>query len=355
MAFWLREAQLTVGNNIFTLGAINFSFEVPFKDSDEPPVATIKIMNLSADTRASIKKGDDVILNAGYEGDVGCILTGAVVGLKHKQSNVDWTTTITVQSCAEQILNKRVNKTYKKKAKALSIVRDLLNLFGIEVSKLALAKNKSYSRGRVCRGKLKKILSEIVVTECKSRLIIRPTGQLFITKPGTGLDNGVTLSESNGLLRYDEEIETVAVEKSSSTASSTDISTIKRSCLLNHQISTAEMVLIEASDLNGKFYVTEGKHIGSLTGTWETEIELATPEDVKKAAKSSKKTYKVGSTGKFKGTKQYSSSSGTKSQSAKPGPAKITKISAKAKHPYYVVHTNKTSNVHGWVNKSDFT
>lgn len=355
MAFWLREAELLVGGNIFTLGKINFSFDVPFKDSDEPPVATIKIMNLSADTRASIKKGDDVILNAGYEGDVGCILTGSVVGLKHKQANVDWTTTITVQPCADAILNRQVNKTYKKKSKALAIVRDLLNIFGIEVSKLELAKNKSYSRGRVCRGKLKKILSEIVVTECKSRLIIRPAGQLFITKPGTGLDSGVTLSEANGLLRSDEEIEAIALEKTTTT-SSTDIDTIKRSCLLNYQISTAEMVRIEASDLNGKFYVTEGKHTGSLTGAWETEIELATPEAVAQAAKATgKKTYKVGSTGKFKGSKQYSSSSGTKSQSAKPGPAKITKISSKAKHPYYVVHTNKTSNVHGWVNKSDFS
>lgn len=64
------------------------------------------VTNLSANTRANIKKNDPVILNAGYEGDVGCILIGKVVGLKHKQSNTDWTSTLTVQPCADEILGK---------------------------------------------------------------------------------------------------------------------------------------------------------------------------------------------------------------------------------------------------------
>ena len=88
MSFWIRDATLVIGNNKYTLDGLNFSFEIPFEDSDEPPVATIKVMNLSANTRANIKKNDPVILNAGYQGDVGCILVGKVAGLKHKQANV---------------------------------------------------------------------------------------------------------------------------------------------------------------------------------------------------------------------------------------------------------------------------
>ena len=181
MAFWIREATLVIGNKKYTLGELDFKFSIPFDDSDEPPVATVTVTNLSANTRANIKKNDPVILNAGYEGDVGCILIGKVVGLKHKQSNTDWTSTLTVQPCADEILGKLINKTYVQNSKASAIVKDLLNIFGVEVSKCELTTDVSYPRGRVCRGNLKQVLTEIVVNECKSRFIIRTTGQIYIT------------------------------------------------------------------------------------------------------------------------------------------------------------------------------
>lgn len=212
MAFWIRAATLVIGNKKYTLGNMNFSFEVPFEDSDEPPVATVKVMNLSENTRAGIKKDDPVILNAGYEGDVGCILVGKVAGLKHKWSNVDWTTTITVQPCADEILGKMINKTYKENTTALVIVQDLLNIFGVEIGKCELSVNTSYPRGRVCRGNLKQVLTDIVVSECKSRFIIRTTGQVYITKADDGINNGLTLTTATGLLRADEEKVAIAVE-----------------------------------------------------------------------------------------------------------------------------------------------
>ena len=131
MPFWIRDATLVIGSNKYTLDGLHFSFEIPFEDSDEPPVATVRVMNLSENTRAGIRKNDPVILNAGYQGDVGCILVGTVVGLKHKQANVDWTTTLTVQPCASEILGKMINKTYKENTAAMTIVQDLLNIFGL--------------------------------------------------------------------------------------------------------------------------------------------------------------------------------------------------------------------------------
>ena len=58
MAFWIREATLVIGNKKYTLGDLDFKFSIPFDDSDEPPVATVTVTNLSADTRANIKKND---------------------------------------------------------------------------------------------------------------------------------------------------------------------------------------------------------------------------------------------------------------------------------------------------------
>ena len=278
MSFWLRDATLVLGSNKYTLDGLNFSFEVPFEDSDEPPVAPVTVINLSENTRNGINKNDPVILNAGYQGDVGCILVGKVAGVKHKQANVDWTTTITVQPCADEILNKLINKTYAENTTALVIVKDLLNIFGVEVGKCELSINKSYPRGRVCRGNLKQVLTEIVVSECKSRFIIRTTGQVYITKADDGINNGLTLSPTSGLLRSDEEKVAIPIETKSNSQktgeSRDDDDHVSRSCLLNYGVATAEVVKIQSADLNGRFLVSKGKHTGGRTGDWKTSMEL---------------------------------------------------------------------------------
>jgi hypothetical protein len=307
MAFWIRDASLTIGNNKYTLGGLNFSFDIPFEDSDEPTVGTIKVLNLSANTRATIQKDDPVVLNAGYEGDVGCILIGKVVGLKHNQSDTDWTSTLTVLPCADELLNSLINKTYAENITAMAIVRDLLNIFGVEVGRCELSINKSYPRGRVCRGNLKQVLTEIVVSDCKSRFIVRATGQVYITKADDGINNGLLLTSETGLLRANEDKIAIPIETASNTKKTGDDrkeDSISRSCLLHYSIAPAEVVRFQSSGLNGRFLVAKGKHVGARTGDWKTMMELNpfTPPAVAGAATSnaysaSKEAVKFGSRG----------------------------------------------------------
>ena len=64
-------------------------------------------------------------------------------------------------------------------------------------------------------------------------------------------------------------------------------------------------------------------------------------------------SHKVGDVVQFKGSKHYTSANAASGSAARPGLAKITAISASAKHPYHVVHTDSTSNVYGWVGAAD--
>lgn len=277
MNFWIREAILTIGHNKYSLDGMDFKFEIPFEDTDEPPVATVTITNLSPTTRANIQKDDPVVLNAGYRDNVGCILIGKVVGLRHKQSKVDWTTTLTVQPCADEILDKLINKTYVENSMASAIVRDLLNIFGVEVSKCELSIDQCYPRGRVCRGILQQVLADIVVSECKSRFIVRTTGQVYITKAEDAIDNGLVLSSANGLLRADSDKEVIPVEtmkNSKKKGEERKEKNITRSCLLNYNIAAAELIKIQSDELNGKFVVVKGKHTGGRKGDWKTSMEL---------------------------------------------------------------------------------
>ena len=207
--FWIRDATLQIGANKYTLGGLNFSFDIPFEDSDELCTATVQAYNLSAGTRSGIKKGHVVIINAGYEGDIGAVFVGKVAGLSHKKDTTDWITKITATVALDEWLSAQVNKTYKKSIKAKDLVADLLNIFGLEVGVFDLAINKEYPRGRVCKGKLKDVLREIIVSDCKSRMLIRPTGQIIINNPEDGANKGYLLSPGTGLLRSTDEVEAI--------------------------------------------------------------------------------------------------------------------------------------------------
>ncbi|MBR1868744.1 MAG: hypothetical protein IJ799_01610 [Bacteroidales bacterium] len=277
MAFWLRAATLVLGKSAYDISGLDFSFEVPFEASEEPPVATVSVTNLSAKSRAAIKKNQQVILNAGYEGDVGCILVGKVVGLKHKQTKTDWTTTITVLPCADKVLGQRINKTYKRGTKASALIKDLLNIYGVEVGKAQLAQDRTYPRGRVCKGKLINVLTDIVVNECKSRIVTFPTGRVYITKTKEGVGGAIKMSESTGLLRSDEDKVVFEVEKKkeTSTEKETEKDLTPRSCLLNYNVGPASVIKIETGSMKGTYTVEKGSHKGSGTGDWVTAMELA--------------------------------------------------------------------------------
>ena len=68
-----------------------------------------------------------------------------------------------------------------------------------------------------------------------------------------------------------------------------------------------------------------------------------------------KRPLAVGDTVLFSGSRHYTSSNGDKSFYAKVGPAKITHFSEGKKHPYHIIHTDKTSNVYGWVDADTVT
>lgn len=224
MSFWMREASLQIGSKKYSMDNLYFEFDVPFEDSDTIQTAKFKAYNLSESTRKGIKRGDVIILNAGYEGDVGAIFVGQVSACSHKHQNTEWITEISATAAMDQWLNSKVSKTYAKGSTAKEIVSDLLNIFGVEIGDFSLATNKVYDRGLVCNGKVKDELKRIVVNDCKSRFLIR-NGSVFINDPTKGIANGLVLTPQSGLLLSGNEVEETVIavgsdsQKSSATKS----------------------------------------------------------------------------------------------------------------------------------------
>ena len=223
------------------------------------------------------KKNQVIILNAGYEGDVGALFVGQVASVSHKQSGTEWQTKITATAALSQWLNAQVNKTYEAGSMAQDIVRDLLNIFGLEIGMCQLVVNTIYPRGRVCTGKLKDILTEIVVNECKSRLLIR-ANQIIINNPADGVNIGYFLTPESGLLMYSDDSDSTEISNPQTSGDAEkkaeEEKTWKRQCLLNYRLGPGDIVQIQSRELNGRFQIVSGKHKGSPTGSWVTEIEF---------------------------------------------------------------------------------
>ena len=103
MKFWKRQATLQIGSKRFGMDDLYFKFTVPFEDSEKLGTATIEAYNLSPATRNSIKKGMPIILNAGYEGDIGAIFTGKVSQVSDKHSGTEVITTIAAAEALEEL------------------------------------------------------------------------------------------------------------------------------------------------------------------------------------------------------------------------------------------------------------
>lgn len=279
MRLWMRQAVLILNKNKYTLDGLNFSFKVQFEDRAKVSTAQLDIHNLAPSTRASLKKGDPVILSAGYQGDVGCIFVGAVLDYSHTWDSLDIVTKITAADSMEEWLGAYINKTYKAGMYAADILDDLLNIFGVEVSLVKLAVNKYYPGCRVCRGKLKDVLTSIVCSDCGSRLVIR-CGQVIITPPEEGITSGYLLTPQTGLLKDSSSFETQTINTQTAASTKTrseqaeESGTVKRSCLLNYHIGVADLITIQDAQTSGTYMVVSGVHEGSRTGNWKTTLEV---------------------------------------------------------------------------------
>lgn len=277
--FFIRSATLQIGTNVYSMNdGFYFEFEVPFYDSEELTTVSFKIHNLSFETRNSIKKNLPVILNAGYEDDMGAIFIGVINGASSQLQDTEWITEISATAILTEWLNTEINKTYMPGTDAENILRDLLNIFGVEVGIFELKKNREYPRGRVCSGKLKDVLKQIITEECGSRMLVRDN-QIMINNPESVIYSGVVLTPQTGLLISEGDNSEVLVatpDKIQDTKEEKEEKgeTEKLRCLLNYRIGAGDFVQVQSKKRNGIYKVVSGIHKGTPDGEWITEIEV---------------------------------------------------------------------------------
>ncbi len=254
MKLWLRKINLIMGDREFTNDKFEIDFRVPFSKEPEPDISEIKIYNLSENTIANIKSKAYVILNAGYKGDVGNILSGKIEKITSEWEKVDKVTKITLSDGGFEWRNAKINKTYQKGITAKYIMQDLANILGLEIAEINPTKNISYNLGRTINGSVGSALKQLV-KDTGSKMYINK-GKLYIREDNKGNETGFLLDSEHGLIDSPERIEE---EKNGE-----KIIKYKIKSLLNYKLTTDSIIEVKSRTLNGFYRVIEGVHTGDF-------------------------------------------------------------------------------------------
>lgn len=255
MRFWIREVNLKAGDKEFTGDKFEIDFRVPFSTKEEPDISEIRIYNLSNSTIESIEAKAYVILNAGYKGDVGNILSGKIESINTVWEGVDKVTVLKVSDGGFEWRNAVVNKTYQAGTKARYIMADLASILGLEVGEISPKNDIEYKLGKSISGYVETALKQLV-KDTESKMYISK-GRLYIRDENKGTETGFLLNSDTGLIGSPEKIEEEDEKWNK-------VIKYKVQSLLNHRISTDSLIQIESKTINGNYRVESGVHTGDF-------------------------------------------------------------------------------------------
>lgn len=265
---WNRKIEVIFGGKLINLEDFEIGFKYTFDTDEEPNEVEITVDNLQKATiNANIVKNKQLILNAGYEGDIGNIMKGFIASTKTDFTSETKTTTIFGIDASDTYLDKSIVKSYKKNTKASDIIKDLSKITGLALGEVKLKKDVQYPRGRSVNGKLRTILKDIVTKDCKTNLQII-NGTIIIREIGQGLQTGFVLNADTGLIGSPEALTKTDSKEKDKQAD------YKIKCFLNYNIAPMTRLKIESETLKATVVVLRGTHSGSRSGDFVTEVEV---------------------------------------------------------------------------------
>lgn len=252
----MKYGQITevrLGDKLYTSDMIDIDFMYSFSDGLENNVGEISLWNISKETAGNVEVGTEVILSAGYEGDVGVIFRGEVGDFETVYHDVDRELKLYISDGLD-LYGEDIIKTYEG-VNASVIAEDVFELAGIRVGRIEPADDIRYIR---------LVLNHSI--EHTIERLVNDTGSKFYIKNGLGYlvradytDGAVVfLDDSSGLLNSPEKI---MID---------DKVGWRIMCLLEHRITIGSLVSVVSRSISGNFRVVEGTHDSDFI----TEIEV---------------------------------------------------------------------------------
>ncbi|WP_223068477.1 phage protein [Paenibacillus caui] len=254
-----RVAEVVTGHMKFSMKDFNIEASVPFDADALPNESEIKIWNLSDQTVNRLKAGQPLILNAGYEGDIGLVLQGQISNVRTAWDGVDKITTIYVLDSEDFSKKKAIDIAFAKGTYASSILRQLAAKANLPVALIELYKDIRYENGYSASGKIMEIIGK-VAGDCQTRAYINKA-KLYIRNLRKGPANVFRLNVNTGLIGTPESFVEEGVKGYN----------LKQQ--LQYRVTTASAIDLDSSVYQGRLYVRSGTHRISRSGDFTTESE----------------------------------------------------------------------------------
>lgn len=169
-----------------------------YKDNeDKPPDFSIEIDGLTDTTMNKIALKDNVIVNAGYNKNLGQVCSGMVIKKTCDKGSLKL-------ECSEikVTYNKTVSATYTENTPASTILQDLAKKISFYVKQMDLKDDVIYRTGEAIFGHgLKEI--ENIVKDCGSKMSVREN-MIYIYDEELITKNKIVLDYTSGLLEEPE-------------------------------------------------------------------------------------------------------------------------------------------------------
>lgn len=249
MSTFGRVIEVTIGGRLFRSPELTIEFDLPFSENSAANVGEVRIYNLAEETVKALEAGAPVVVQAGYQGDVGTVFVGTASEISTSWEGVDKVTAVVIGDGAAQWLTARVNKTWRQGVRASEVARDIIGLLGLRVGRIQLPSDITYLTGKTFATSAKAALEEIAADTGAKLHVTREA--VYLVPPGNWRRVGVFLSAETGLIE--------SPQPSSQRPGAYRIRT-----LLQHRITTDAMLEIDSRTAKGQFRVVDGRHKSSI-------------------------------------------------------------------------------------------
>lgn len=273
-----RIARLQISSTVPAIGAsvtswievtgLRVSFTVKRTLKPDANSASVEVFNLSATSRAGIKrKGVRVILEAGYA-DVGLetVITGDCRLASHEQSGTEWVTRFELLDGGRVLRYGRASTSYAPGTPVSKAVGDLAGKLGISGGQLAKqlpSLSAKTLNGIVTHGSVPETLDKLLKPQGYSWSI--QDGRLQVLKGSDHTELIPLISTDSGL---------IGSPKLLTPDKNEGRSLLSFTSLLNARIRPGCLVAVQSKQFSGQFRVETVTHKGDTHGTdWTSEVE----------------------------------------------------------------------------------
>lgn len=290
-----RTYRLLIGKKGETKNAIlieppmRIIFDVHKDVESEPNENSIKIYNLSVETRQAVEKPDlRCVLYAGYaeENEPTLLCSGDIATAYSYREGGDWVTELFVMDGLIEIRDTAVSLGYSAGVSSQLILNDIAGKMGLKLIAGEELAERKWANGFSFYGAARTALNKIVAGTGLEWSV--QNGELqVVNKAKTTRRQGVVLAVDSGLIGSPERVREAARSKQADASDKKSAKKQKSQTdkqakdgwnvrgLLLPQINPADKVKIESLTVTGWFRAESVKHTGdSHSGDWQTELHL---------------------------------------------------------------------------------